>query len=183
MRQPTEALWTVWLLTPSSRIVEDLIVEHIFPKLPYAQDAFPICRVPIGGHHQAGTRGAIFNNAAQDWTHACFWQSMKPDGGGSPTGALGEAIAQAWGSVDKFRKLFLALAVGHFGSGWTWLVKKGWRRVRLRSSAGSGERGAAATRPLLSPAGDRTSGRRAGLQESRLAGMNRGSRHPRWCAP
>jgi Fe-Mn family superoxide dismutase len=68
--------------------------------------------------------GPSINHAAQPWNHAFFWQSMKPGGGGSPTGALAEAIAKTWGSVDKFHNLFLALAVGHFGSGWTWLVTK-----------------------------------------------------------
>ena len=56
--------------------------------------------------------GVIFNNAAQAWNHAFFWQSMKPSGGGSPTGALAAAVARTWGSVDAFYKLFHALAIG-----------------------------------------------------------------------
>lgn len=68
--------------------------------------------------------GALFNNAAQVWNHTFLWQSMKPHGGGRPSGALADALAKTWGSVDKFNEAFLAHAVGNFGSGWTWLVKK-----------------------------------------------------------
>ena len=49
---------------------------------------------------------------------------MKPNGGGAPTGALADAINAKWGSFDEFKKAFQASAVGNFGSGWTWLVKK-----------------------------------------------------------
>jgi Fe-Mn family superoxide dismutase len=81
--------------------------------------------------------GATFNNAAQVWNHTFFWHSMKPDGGGSPTGALAEAIAHTWGSVDKFYGLFLALAVGNFGSGWTWLVKKADGSLGMTNTTGA----------------------------------------------
>lgn len=68
--------------------------------------------------------GGIYNNAAQVWNHTFFWNSMKPNGGGEPGGALGEAIKAKWGSFEEFKKAFQASAVGNFGSGWTWLVKK-----------------------------------------------------------
>ncbi|MBI4754177.1 MAG: superoxide dismutase [Fe] [Betaproteobacteria bacterium] len=68
--------------------------------------------------------GGVFNNAAQVWNHTFFWSSLKPAGGGAPTGALAAAIDARWGSFDEFRKAFQASAVGNFGSGWTWLVKK-----------------------------------------------------------
>lgn len=68
--------------------------------------------------------GGVYNNAAQVWNHTFFWNSLKPGGGGAPTGALAEAIAKKWGSFDEFKKAFQASAVGNFGSGWTWLVKK-----------------------------------------------------------
>ncbi|MBX9849516.1 MAG: superoxide dismutase [Fe] [Rhodocyclaceae bacterium] len=68
--------------------------------------------------------GGIYNNAAQVWNHTFFWSSMKPNGGGAPTGALADAINAKWGSFDEFKKAFQASAVGNFGSGWTWLVKK-----------------------------------------------------------
>ena len=66
----------------------------------------------------------IYNNAAQIWNHTFFWNSMKPNGGAAPTGALADAINAKWGSFDEFKKAFQASAVGNFGSGWTWLVKK-----------------------------------------------------------
>jgi Fe-Mn family superoxide dismutase len=68
--------------------------------------------------------GGIFNNAAQVWNHTFFWNCMKPNGGGQPQGALAAAIDKKWGSYDKFKEAFQASAVGNFGSGWTWLVRK-----------------------------------------------------------
>ncbi len=68
--------------------------------------------------------GGIYNNSAQVWNHTFFWSCMKPNGGGAPTGALANAINKKWGNLDEFKKVFQASAVGNFGSGWTWLVKK-----------------------------------------------------------
>ena len=68
--------------------------------------------------------GGVYNNAAQVWNHTFFWNCMKPNGGGAPSGALAAAIDKKWGSFDEFKKAFQASAVGNFGSGWTWLVKK-----------------------------------------------------------
>jgi Fe-Mn family superoxide dismutase len=68
--------------------------------------------------------GGIYNNAAQVWNHSFFWNCLKPNGGGAPTGALAAAIDAKWGSLDAFKAAFQASAVGNFGSGWTWLVKK-----------------------------------------------------------
>ena len=68
--------------------------------------------------------GGVYNNSAQVWNHTFFWNSMKPNGGGEPSGALADAIKAKWGSFDDFKKAFQASAVGNFGSAWTWLVKK-----------------------------------------------------------
>jgi len=68
--------------------------------------------------------GGVYNNAAQVWNHSFFWNCLKPNGGGAPAGALAAAIDKKWGSFDEFKKAFQASAVGNFGSGWTWLVKK-----------------------------------------------------------
>jgi Fe-Mn family superoxide dismutase len=68
--------------------------------------------------------GGIYNNAAQVSNHTFFWNGMKPNGGGAPSGALADAIDKKWGSFAEFRKAFQASAVGNFGSGWTWLVRK-----------------------------------------------------------
>ncbi|WP_420638909.1 superoxide dismutase [Candidatus Poriferisocius sp.] len=70
----------------------------------------------------AGAEGPIFNNAAQIWNHTFYWNSMSPDGGGAPSGALGAAVAESFGSTDEFRRRFADASVGLFGSGWTWLV-------------------------------------------------------------
>ncbi len=70
-------------------------------------------------------QGPVFNNAAQVWNHTFFWNSMKPQGGGEPTGPLADAIAKSFGSVADFKTKFNAAAVGQFGSGWAWLVKNG----------------------------------------------------------
>ena len=68
--------------------------------------------------------GGIYNNAAQVWNHSFFWNCMKPQGGGEPSGALAAAINAKWGSSAAFKEAFVKSAVGNFGSGWTWLVKK-----------------------------------------------------------
>ena len=68
--------------------------------------------------------GGIYNNSAQVWNHTFFWNCMKPQGGGEPAGALADAIKKKWGSYSAFREAFVKSAVGNFGSGWTWLVKK-----------------------------------------------------------
>jgi Fe-Mn family superoxide dismutase len=78
----------------------------------------------IGASHEAGDTG-IFNNAAQAWNHTFLWSSMSPAGGGEPEGALAEAINASFGNVAGFREQFKASAMGQFGSGWTWLVRKG----------------------------------------------------------
>jgi Fe-Mn family superoxide dismutase len=129
-------------------------MEHTLPALPYAKNALAphiseeTLEFHYGKHHQTyvtnlnnlikGTEfenssleeivkkaaAGIYNNAAQIWNHTFLWSSMKPNGGGAPAGALADAINAKWGSFDEFKKAFQASAVGNFGSGWTWLVKK-----------------------------------------------------------
>lgn len=129
-------------------------MEHTLPALPFAKDALvphmsaETFDYHYSKHHQAyvtnlnnlikGTEfenaalediikkasGGIYNNSAQVWNHTFFWNCMKPNGGGAPAGALADAINKKWGSVDEFKKAFQTSAVGNFGSGWTWLVKK-----------------------------------------------------------
>ncbi|NYT86696.1 superoxide dismutase [Fe] [Pollutimonas harenae] len=124
------------------------------PPLPYALDALAptiskeTLEYHYGKHHQsyvtnlnnlvAGTEfesasledivkkssGGLFNNAAQIWNHTFYWNSLSPNGGGEPSGALLDAINAKWGSVDGFKEAFNKSAAGNFGSGWTWLVKK-----------------------------------------------------------
>ncbi len=68
--------------------------------------------------------GGVFNNAAQIWNHTFYWNSLSPNGGGEPTGAVADAINAAFGSFEDFKAKFNDMAVNNFGSSWTWLVKK-----------------------------------------------------------
>jgi len=70
-------------------------------------------------------QAAVFNNAAQVWNHSFFWQSMKPSGGGRPTGRLMERIERSFGGFEAFKTAFIAAAGSQFGSGWIWLVQEG----------------------------------------------------------
>ena len=68
------------------------------------------------------SEAGVFNNAAQIWNHTFYWQSMKPNGGGQPTGDLLAAINRDFGSVEKFGEQFAQAGATQFGSGWAWLV-------------------------------------------------------------
>lgn len=68
------------------------------------------------------SNAAIFNNAAQVWNHSFFWHSIKPGGGGKPSGLVLEHIEKAFGSYEDFAEKFKQAAVTQFGSGWAWLV-------------------------------------------------------------
>jgi Fe-Mn family superoxide dismutase len=67
-------------------------------------------------------KAGLFNNAAQIWNHTFFWNSLKPNGGGAPSGAVAKGIDAAYGSFDNFKKEFANAAMTQFGSGWAWLV-------------------------------------------------------------
>ena len=69
-----------------------------------------------------GTNQALFNNAGQSYNHAFYWESMKPGGGGLPTGKIAALIDKDFGSYESFRKEFVTKALTAFGSGWAWLV-------------------------------------------------------------
>lgn len=129
-------------------------MKYVLPELPYALDALaPHCSRETlefhhGKHHAAyvaklnemvettdkrnlplddvvkTASGVLFNNAAQVWNHNFFWNCMKPAGGGQPAGALAAAIEAKWGDFAGFKEAFEKSATSHFGSGWTWLVKK-----------------------------------------------------------
>ena len=154
-------------------------MEHALPALPYAMDALvphmsrETFEYHYGKHHQTyvtnlnnlikGTEfenaaledvvkkssGGMFNNAAQVWNHSFFWNCMKPGGGGAPGGALADAISKRWGSLDDFKKAFQASAVGNFGSGWTWLVKKQDGSLDIVNTGNAATPLTGADRPLL----------------------------------
>lgn len=70
-------------------------------------------------------KAGIFNNAAQVWNHDFYWDSMRPNGGGKPTGKIADLIKDSFGDYDKFKADFAAACVGQFGSGWAWLCLEG----------------------------------------------------------
>lgn len=74
---------------------------------------------------------AIFNNAAQVWNHTFFWNSMKPQGGGKPSGEIAKKIESDLGGYEKFVEQFKAAAANQFGSGWAWLVLDGHGKLKV----------------------------------------------------
>jgi len=154
-------------------------MEHTLPALPYAADSLApymskeTMEYHYGKHHQTyvtnlnnlikGTEfaqqsleeivrkssGGMFNNAAQVWNHTFFWNSLRPGGGGEPDGALAKAITAKWGSFAAFREAFSKSAVGNFGSGWTWLVKKTDGTVDIVSTSNAGTPLTTADKALL----------------------------------
>ena len=127
-------------------------MKHELMTLPYTQDALePLMsketlEYHYGKHHQTyvnnlnnlitgtkfensalveivlGSEGGLFNNAAQVYNHDFFWQSLTPKQS-AISSKVETALTQAFGSVEKFKEEFTAKAVGHFGSGWAWLVQ------------------------------------------------------------
>jgi Fe-Mn family superoxide dismutase len=126
----------------------------LLPALPYARDALAphisaeTVDFHYGKHHQGyvtnlnalikgtehenaklvdiirGSSGAVFNNAAQTWNHTFYWEGLSPKGGGEPKGRLADAINVSFGGFGKFVEVFNKTAIGTFGSGWTWLVRR-----------------------------------------------------------
>ncbi len=76
----------------------------------------------LAGVSSAG--GAVRNNGGGYYNHSLFWTVMSPNGGGKPSGALAQAINQAFGSYDAFKEEFASAAGSRFGSGWAWLIVK-----------------------------------------------------------
>lgn len=130
-------------------------MSHRLPELPYAMDALApsiskeTLEYHYGKHHKTyvdklnglvegksegkqsledlirTAKGPMFNNAAQIWNHTFYWQSLSPNGGGEPQGAMKDAIDKSFQSFASFKEQFTNASVLLFGSGWSWLVKKG----------------------------------------------------------
>ena len=79
-------------------------------------------------------RTAVRNNGGGHMNHTMFWQIMGPKGGGSPTGALGDAIKSTFGSFDSFKEQLTKAGVTRFGSGWAWLIDNGGK-LSIESTA------------------------------------------------
>lgn len=80
-----------------------------------------VIKATAGDSSQAG----VFNNAAQAWNHSFYWQCMKPNGGGTPQGALAEKINSDFGSYEQLVEALKTAGATQFGSGWAWLVLDG----------------------------------------------------------
>ena len=154
-------------------------MQHQLPPLPYALDALQphiskeTLELHYGKHHQAyvtnlnnlvkGTgfenaglediirksSGGIFNNAAQVWNHTFYWNCLAPRAGGEPKGPLAEAVSRKFGSFASFKETFSKSAVGNFGSGWTWLVKKADGSVDLANTSNADTPLTGPDKPLL----------------------------------
>ncbi|MGE5497397.1 MAG: superoxide dismutase [Syntrophothermus sp.] len=74
--------------------------------------------------HGDQSKTGLFNNAAQVWNHTFLWNSMKPNGGGKPTGEIAGMIERDFGGFQKFVEEFKNAGATQFGSGWAWLVLK-----------------------------------------------------------
>jgi superoxide dismutase, Fe-Mn family len=85
------------------------------------QSIIEVIKAVAGDSSKAG----LFNNAAQAWNHTFYWQCMKPNGGGTPTGELATKIAADFGSFEQFVEAFKTAGATQFGSGWAWLVLDG----------------------------------------------------------
>ncbi|RZA13940.1 MAG: superoxide dismutase [Fe] [Proteobacteria bacterium] len=149
------------------------------PELPYAKDALAphisaeTLEYHYGKHHQAyvdnlnklvagtpnenktleelvkTTEGGIFNNAAQVWNHTFYWYCMKPKGGGTPTGKIGDAITKNFGSFDNFKEQFSEAAKTQFGSGWAWLVKKPDGSLAIEKTGNAGNPMTSGLKPVM----------------------------------
>jgi superoxide dismutase, Fe-Mn family len=154
-------------------------VQHTLPALPYAMDALQphiskeTLEFHYGKHHQTyvtnlnkmipGTefenlslediirksQGPVFNNSAQIWNHTFFWHSLSPTGGGKARGDVAKAIDAKFGSFDAFKDKFSTAAVGVFGSGWAWLVKKADGSVDIETTSNAQTPLTGASKPLL----------------------------------
>jgi len=134
------------------------------PPLPWAKDALAphisaeTLDFHYGKHHQAyvtnlnkllevkpeasksledlilSSDGGVFNNAAQIWNHTFYWNSMKAQGGGKPTGKLLELVNRDFGSADNLLQQLGEAAKTQFGSGWAWLVDEGGKLKVIKTA-------------------------------------------------
>ncbi len=82
----------------------------------------------------AGSNAGVRNNGGGFYNHNLFWDVMSPNGGGHPTGELGDAINSTFGSYDAFKEQFSKAAATRFGSGWAWLIVDGAGNLAVTST-------------------------------------------------
>jgi Fe-Mn family superoxide dismutase len=149
------------------------------PALPYDRDALApyISAETIdfhyGKHHQAyvtnlnklikgtdldhasledivrNSSGAVFNNAAQAWNHAFYFEALTPPAGGQPDGRLLDAIKASFGGVEQLVEAFTGIALATFGSGWAWLVQRDTSELAVISTSNAATPIVGGDRPLL----------------------------------
>jgi Fe-Mn family superoxide dismutase len=155
------------------------MTTHELPKLPYADNALEphisaeTIQYHYGKHHATyvdklnglipGTEfesstleeiimkagGGIFNNAAQVWNHTFYWNCLSPNGGGTPSGELADAIDKTFDSFESFKEQFSNSAVNNFGSGWTWLVKNADGGIEILNTSNAANPMTDGKQPLL----------------------------------
>ncbi|KAK8821285.1 hypothetical protein WA538_005912, partial [Blastocystis sp. DL] len=150
-------------------------MPYTLPELPYARNALEpvITETTInyhyGKHHQTyvnnlnallpeggdsledlirNAEGGVFNNAAQVWNHTFYWNCMTPNKT-ELKGELKSAIETQWGSVEAFVEAFTKVTVAHFGSGWSWLVKKADGSLEILSTVNAANPLRDGKKPLL----------------------------------
>jgi Fe-Mn family superoxide dismutase len=158
---------------------EAVMTTHELPKLPYAENALEphisaeTIQYHYGKHHatyvdklnglipdtefESSTLeeiimkadGGIFNNAAQVWNHTFYWNCLSPNGGGTPSGDLADAINKTFGSFDAFKEEFSNSAANNFGSGWTWLVKNADGGIEILNTSNAANPMTDGKQPLL----------------------------------
>lgn len=139
-------------------------MEHRLPELPYSNDGLTpnisteTMEFHYHKHHAAyvanlnnlvkdtpfaesqleeiikSAEGPLFNNAAQGWNHTFYWNSLSPQGGGTPHGDIGSAITRDFGGFENFKEQFTKCAATTFGSGWAWLVLNGDNKLEIIST-------------------------------------------------
>jgi superoxide dismutase, Fe-Mn family len=93
----------------------------------------PLERIILEAAGKADKAG-VFNNAAQIWNHTFYWNSLKPNGGGTPPAALAKLVERDFGSLDNLKKELATAATTQFGSGWAWLASDGGKLVVTKTS-------------------------------------------------
>ena len=102
---------------------------HEYANLPIEQVIRRLNEVP------ESARTAVRNNGGGHINHSMFWQIMKPNGGGAPTGEIADAINSTFGSFDAFQTAFNDAGAKRFGSGWAWLVLDRSGKLQVTSTA------------------------------------------------
>ncbi|MBK5969116.1 MULTISPECIES: superoxide dismutase [Thiorhodovibrio] len=101
-------------------------------------------------HEIAATAsGGIFNNGAQAWNHAFYWQCLSPNGGGEPEGELAGAITRDFGDIGSLREQFSNALTTLFGSGWVWLARDADGRLHIQATSNAGNPLTEGHQPIL----------------------------------